>query len=92
MKKYHVSGEFLVDTSVGLALIPYFDNRAFFRGGGGKGSHSFHVSWLLLSPSLKCGRKPRLGQSESLNPLAAAMIHGWARGLRETRIRPGLFL
>lgn len=34
MKKYHVSGEFLVDTSVGLALIPYFDNRAFFQGGG----------------------------------------------------------
>lgn len=90
MKKYHVSGEFLVDTSVGLALIPYFDNRAFFGGRGG--SHSSHVSWLLLSPSLKCGVKPRLGQSESSNPLAVAMIHGWARGLRETRIRPGLFL
>lgn len=47
MKKYHVSGEFLVDTSLDLALIPYFDSRVFFFFGGAGGGGIPFIPWEL---------------------------------------------
>ena len=48
-----MSRELLVDTCYFcLAFTPSFNNRAAFGE-----AHSFHVDWMWLPPSLRCGRE-----------------------------------